>query len=148
MTKKPKRAQQYSAEEFDQVVNLLTNDASLRADIEAITGQTLQGKSPRELFDLFRAVDQAAAVQLAVAKFGKARRLVREVRGELAADEVAHLADNPSLDELTRRRLVELETKLDELKGRNARLEAANKTLIAGRTAAPVAPRVIKGQVS
>ena len=151
MTKKPKpkKAQQYSPEEFDQIVNLLVHDASIRADIEAITGQSLDGRSPRELFNLFRAIGGAAAVQEAVARFGRARRALRRTRIQLAEDTVEHIADHPDVTEIARRRIVELEAKLDELRGENRRLRASNQALARGRAASPVvAARVIKGEVS
>jgi len=139
-----KRPEQYTPEEFDQVVGIIRADAQVRADIEAITGQSLDGKSPRELFDLFRGIHEAAVVQEAVARYGLARRRLRAVRAELAADRAAELAEgldvNPDVNEIARKRIAELEAKLDQLKIENNRLRRSNKA-IAG------APRVIPGKV-
>ncbi len=76
--------QEYSPEEFEAVVALIRNDAGVRADIEAITGQTLDGKSPRELFDLFRTLEGATQVQSVVARYGQAKRALRQTRVDLA----------------------------------------------------------------
>lgn len=147
-SKGARRPEQYTPEEFDQVVGIIRADAQVRADIEAITGQPLEGRSPRELFNLFRAIHEAAAVQEAVARYGRARRTLRAVRAELAADRVAELeaglADNPDVNELAARRIHELEAKLDKAKAENRRLKQSNKAIAAG---APVAPRVIPGKV-
>lgn len=137
MNRRRKSAQEYSAEDFDAVVALIRGDSSLRADIEAITGQQLQGRSPRELFDLFRAIDGATDIQLTVARYGQARRLVRETRVELAGDLAEHIADHPDVHELARRRLKELEMRADELKAERDRLKDTNRALMSG--AAPVA---------
>lgn len=153
---KPKKAQAYTPEEFDQIVNLLTTDASIRADIEAITGQSLDGRSPRELFNLFRAISGAATVQEAVARFGRARRQLRQVRAELASDMVEHIADHPDVPTLARQRIVELETRLDEMKARMRALEQQTRRLAAGAQGAVPqasaraarAARVIRGEVS
>ena len=146
MTKKSRdrRPEQSSDEEFQAVVSIIQNDPQVRADIEAITGQPLEGKSPRELFNLFRAIHEAAVVQEAVARYGLARRRLRAVRAELAADRAAELAEgldvNPDVNEIARKRIAELEAKLDQLKIENDRLRRSNKA-IAG------APRVIPGKV-
>lgn len=79
-----KKAQEYSPEEFDAVVALIRRDEQLRADIEAITGQKLAGKTPRQLFDLFRTLEGAAQVQTVVVRYGQARRAVRQTRIDLA----------------------------------------------------------------
>lgn len=136
---KRRDAHQYSAEEFDRVVALINKDPGLRSDIEAITGQSLKGKNPRELFDLFRAVHDATEVQLTVAAYGRARQQVRETRAMLAE---AALEERDSADPAVRR-IRDLETKVDELKDANARLRDTNKVLMGGR---PVS--VIKGEVS
>lgn len=151
MTKKSRdrRPAQYSDEEFQAIVSIIQNDPQVRADIEAITGQSLDGKSPRELFTLFRAIGGAAAVQEAVARFGRARRALRRTRIELAEDAVEHIADHPDVTQIARQRIVELEAKLDELRGENRRLRASNQALARARAASPaVAARVIKGEVS
>lgn len=83
-----RKPQEYSSEEFDAVVALIQGDESLRDDIEAITGQKLDGKTPRELFDLFRTLDEAAKVQATVVRFGQARRAVRQTRIDLAEPEM------------------------------------------------------------
>lgn len=143
MTKK-KNAQQYSSEEFDAVVALIKRDADLRRDIEAITGQKLDGKTPRELFDLFRAIQGATEVQAVVVRYGQARQAVRQVRAELdgtaTAEKVLGTAQS---------RINELEARNDGLKEENARLKAANAALNAGRGATPLptAGRVVQGNV-
>lgn len=81
---KARKPQDYSPEEFDAVVALIRRDADLRADIEAITGQTLGGKTPRELFDLFRTLDGATQVQSVVVRYGQAKRALRQTRADLA----------------------------------------------------------------
>jgi hypothetical protein len=85
---KPRKAQEYSPEEFDAVVALIRRDEELRADIEAITGQKLDGKTPRQLFDLFRMLEGAAQVQTVVVRYGQARRAVRQTRIDLADPEM------------------------------------------------------------
>lgn len=84
---KRRNPQEYSAKEFDQVVKLIERDADLRADIEAITGQKLTGKSPREQFDLYRTLDAAAELAGVVVRYGQARRAVRRTRIDLADPE-------------------------------------------------------------
>lgn len=131
--------QEYSQEEFAAVVALIRSDRGLQADIEAITGQKLDGKSPRELFDLFRAIETAAHVQTSVVAYGRARQMVRDTRSMLAERE---LEDRDPSDPAVRR-IRDLETKVDELKAVNGRLKETNKALMGGK---PVS--VIKGQVS
>lgn len=140
MTKKPRKAQDYSAEEFDQTVAILQNDASLRADIEAITGQKLDGKTPRELFDLFRSINQATEIQMAVVGYGRARQMVARVRGEMEALPPAGMPME------TAEYVAELQRRLDETKRENVALRAANATLNTqrGATPLPTAGRVIK----
>lgn len=115
-----RNAQDYSAEEFDAVVHMIQNDADLRADIEAITGQQLDDKTPRELFDLFRTIEKTTAVQATVVNYGRARQAVRDTRAMLEAD-----ADANEALKLARDRIVELEKKNDELKRKNYALNAA-----------------------
>jgi hypothetical protein len=130
---KKRSPQQYSPEEFDAVVALIQGDAGLRADIEAITGQKLHGKSPRELFDLFRAIDRAADLQVTVARYGRARQLVRETRAELEGTAAAEQALG------TAQSLIhDLETRNGALNEENRRLRAANSALNAGRGATPL----------
>lgn len=145
MSKKRRGAAEYSPEEFDAVVALIQSDAGLRADIEAITGQTLDGKTPRELFEAFRAIDAAADIQISVARYGKARQLVRETRAELAAAAVEDLSNNPDIHQLARTRIGQLETTVDEQRALIERLRTTNKGLMSG--AAPV-PGLTQGQVS
>jgi len=88
-------------------------------------------------------------VQEAVARFGRARRQLRRTCIELAEDAVEHIADHPDVTQIARRRIAELEAKLDELRGENRRLRASNQALVRGRAASPVvAAHVIKGEVS
>jgi hypothetical protein len=131
--------QEYTPEEFDAVVALIRSDRGLQADIEQITGQKLAGKTARELFDLFRAIETAAHVQTAVVAYGRARLMVRDTRTMLAE---AELEDREPTD-LAVRRIRELETTVDELKAVNGRLKETNRKLMGGK---PVS--VIKGQVS
>jgi hypothetical protein len=130
-----KKAQEYSAREFEAVVALLMNDESIRGDIEAITGQGLAGKTPRELFDLFRAIDEAAAVQTSVARFGQARQALRATR---AAVEGVETAEN--VLDAARARIVELEARNDALKAQNAALNA--------RHGATPITNVVRGEVT
>lgn len=105
-----RRSQEYSPKEFEAVVALLQRDRQVRQNIETITGQKLAGKSAREIFDLFVAVQKAAEVKVAIAAYGRssvvldeARRDVEgheHVRDELAAarEEIKNLRDaNASL---------------------------------------------------
>ncbi|WP_157099369.1 hypothetical protein [Microbispora sp. ATCC PTA-5024] len=136
--KKPRNAQGYSPEEFDTAVALIHNDATLRADIEAITGQKVTGKNPRELFDLFRAIDQAAEVQAAVVRYGRARQMVRQTRIEM---QDLPPADMP-VD--TAKYVADVQRRLDEAKAENAALKAA---LRAGNVTA-IPRHTIKGEVA
>lgn len=142
MPRKPRKPQDYTPEEFTTVVAMIRNDAGLRSDIEKITGQSLDGKTNRELFDLFRAIDQAAQVQAAVVRYGKARQAVRETR--LALQDLPP-ADMPP----TQAAYVEkLQQRVDALKAENQRLRATFAALRTGRVT-PIPPaRTIKGEVA
>ena len=141
MPRKPKPAQGYTPEEFDAVVSLIQSDAGLRSDIEQITGQKLDGKTPRQLFDLFRAIDQAAQVQAAVVRYGRARQAVRETR--LALQDLPPANMPP-----TQAAYVEqLQRRLDDAKREVERLRAANVALRTGRVT-PIPNRAIKGEVA
>lgn len=136
---KQKKPQEYTADEFDAVVAMIRNDASLRADIEAITGQALNGKTPRELFDLFQTIQKTTAIQAAVVNYGRARQAVRDTRAMLAEGALADLDPaDPAL-----RRIRDLEAKVDELKSTNSRLKDTNKALMSGKRI-----NVIKGEVA
>ena len=136
---KQKKPQEYTAEEFDAVVAMIRNDASLRADIEAITGQALNGKTPRELFDLFQTIEKTTAIQAAVVNYGRARQAVRDTRAMLAEGALAEMDPaDPAL-----RRIRDLEAKVDELKSTNSRLKDTNKALMSGKRI-----NVIKGEVA
>ena len=136
---KQKKPQEYTAEEFDAVVAMIRNDASLRADIEAITGQSLNGKTPRELFDLFQTIEKTTAIQAAVVNYGRARQAVRDTRAMLAEGALAEMDPaDPAL-----RRIRDLEAKVDELKSTNSRLRDTNKALMSGKRI-----NVIKGEVA
>lgn len=91
-----KAAQEYSADEFDSVIELLKNDPRMRRNLEAVTGKTLRGKSNREIFDLYRTVGQAAEVAATFAAFGRARVILdevrREVEGQAAVNDALDLA--------------------------------------------------------
>ncbi|NJP24413.1 hypothetical protein FLW53_09380 [Microbispora sp. SCL1-1] len=141
MTRKPKPAQGFTPEEFEAVVSMIRSDASLRADIETITGQKLDGKTPRQLFDLFRAINTAAEVQNAVVRYGRARQAVRQTRIEL---QDLPPADMPP----TQAAYVQgLQERLDVVKAENQQLRAANAALRAG-TVHPIPARTIKGEVA
>lgn len=141
MSKKQRKAQDYSAEEFDQTVAILQNDASLRADIEAITGQSLDGKTPRELFDLFRSINQATEIQMAVVGYGRARQMVARVRAEMDAIPPAGMPLE------TAEYVAELQRRMDATKQENVELRAANAALNAHRGATPIAAgRVLQGK--
>ncbi|PZG49874.1 hypothetical protein C1I98_11200 [Spongiactinospora gelatinilytica] len=116
---KNRRSYDYSPEEFDRAVTMIQSDADLRADIEAITGQSLDGKSPRELFDTFRSIQRAAEVQAAVVNYGRARQAVRDTRAMLEADASAEEALG-----LARAEIERLEKSNEELKRKNQALSA------------------------
>ncbi|TQS30014.1 hypothetical protein [Microbispora sp. KK1-11] len=141
MTRKPKPAQGYSPEEFDTVVTMIQRDSALRADIETITGQKLDGRTPRELFDLFRAIDQAADVQAAVVRYGRARQAVRQTRIELQDLPPADMPPSQAAY------VQGLQERLDAEKAANQQLRAANAALRAG-TVHPIPARTIKGEVA
>lgn len=128
----PKKAQGYTPGEFDAVVDLLTSDKSVREDIEAITGQKLDGKSPRELFDAFRAVQGATDIYATVIRYGQARQALRTTRAAVEGTSTAEDALGAA-----RARIVELEARNDDLKAKNAALNA-------GRGATPL----IRGEVA
>lgn len=136
-----KKAQDYSAEEFNAVVALIQADAGLRADIEAITGQKLDGKNPRDLFNLFRAINTAADVQASVVRYGRARQAVRQTRVEL---ENLPPADMPTS---TAAYVERLQTRLDEAKREVRELKAAAAALHGGKVT-PIARPVVKGEVA
>lgn len=115
-----RNAQEYNAEEFDAVVQMIQSDAGLRADIEAITGQTLDGKTPRELFDAFRTIEKSNEVLATVVNHGRARQAVRDTRALLEAD-----ADADEALKLARAEIERLETSNEALKRKNAALNAA-----------------------
>lgn len=135
---KQKKPQEYSADEFDAVVALIQGDPDLRADIEAITGQSLKGKNPRDLFDLFRAVQGATQVQAVVVQYGQARRALRRTRVELAHPEEL---PQPIADYVS-----DLQAKVDEEKRRRLQAEAALKQATRpGLAAVPSAPQKAVG---
>jgi hypothetical protein len=144
MSKKPRRAQEYSAAEFDQTVALIQGDASLREDIEAITGQKLEGKTSRELFDLFRSIEQATQIQVTVARFGQARQAVRATRAALEGTSTAEQVLGTA-----QARINELESRNEALKAENVKLKGANAALNASRGATPLptAGRVVQAKV-
>ncbi|WP_152990179.1 hypothetical protein [Sphaerimonospora mesophila] len=135
-----RRAQEYSQEEFDAAVALIQTDPALRADIEAIVGQSLDGRSPRELFDAFRAIEHATRLQLTVAEFGRARQLIRQTRNTLEE------LPPPDMPPSTAAYVEDLQTRFDQAKARVRELEAANAALRAGRVT-PIS-RVVKGEVA
>lgn len=138
-----RNAQEYSPEEFDDVVAMIQGDASLRADIEVITGQKLDGKTPRDIFNLFLTIQRTTEVQAAVVRYGQARQAVRQTRAMLAE---GALDDRDPTDPAIRR-IRELEARNDELKATNERLKNTNKALMEGKVA-PIGGRVIKGEVA
>lgn len=125
--------QEYSPNEFDAVVAMIRSDAALRADIEAITGQKLDGKTPRELFDLFHTIQRTTEVQAVVVNYGRARQAVRETRAQLEADASAEEALKLARKEIER------------LEGANDSLKRKNQALSAGQGATPLS-RVAGGR--
>lgn len=119
MSRKPKLPQSYTAEEFDAVVAQIQGDAQLRADLEAITGQTLEGRTPREVFDTFRAVQGATDVMAVVAGYGQARQAVRRTRIEMEFD------PEVDLQPAAAQHVAELQAKLDAERREKAELKAA-----------------------
>ncbi|MEV0831479.1 MULTISPECIES: hypothetical protein [Streptosporangiaceae] len=111
--------QSYSAEEFDSVVEQIQSNPQLRADLETIIGQSLEGRPPRELFDTFRAVQGATDVMAVVARYGQARQAVRRTSIELQFDPEVDL--QPAAADYT----ADLQAKLDAEKRRNEELRAA-----------------------
>jgi hypothetical protein len=116
---KQKKPQEYTADEFDAVVAHIQGDPELRMDIEAITGQSLAGKSPRELFDVFRAIQGVTEVQAVVFRYGQARRALRQTRVDLA--------EPINLPPSTAQYVADLQAKVDEEKRRRLQAEAALK---------------------
>ena len=114
MARKP---QEYSDDEFQAVVNMIRNDPEERADIEAITGQTIDGKTPRELFDLFRALEGATQVQQVVVRYGQARRALRRTRMQVA--------DPVNVPEAVAAYVEKLQREVDEQKAKRKAAEAA-----------------------
>lgn len=119
MTKR-RTSQGYSPDEFDAAVAMIRNDQGLQQDIEKITGQSLEGKSPRELFELFRAIQAAAEVQATVVNYGRARQAVRRTRIEMDLDPA-------NLPPETAQYVAELQAKVDDEKAQRLKAEAALK---------------------
>lgn len=118
---KRRNPQDYSPEEFDQVVAMIRRDQELREDIEAITGQSLEGKNARELFNAFRTIAKVTEVQAVVVNYGRARQAIRDTRATLEAD-----ADTGEALRLARNRILELEKRNEELKRKNYALSAGH----------------------
>lgn len=78
-----RKAQEYSAAEFEAVVALLRNDERARRDIEAITGHKLTGKTAREIFDLYLTVQEATEVKVTFARYARAGVVLNEARRDL-----------------------------------------------------------------
>ncbi len=136
---KKRHPQDWSPEEFDSVVKMIQGDPDLREDIEAITGQQLAGKSNRQLFDLFRTIDEAASVSATVARYGQARQALRQTR--------AQLSQPVEIEPSAAAHITNLETRLEEQKALIERLKASNEALRSGKVT-PIAGRVIKGEVA
>ncbi|MCC5574542.1 hypothetical protein IMZ11_02665 [Microtetraspora sp. AC03309] len=137
---KKRKAQEYSAEEFDQTVALIRSNASVRLDIEAITGEKLDGKTPRELFDLFRSIEQATQIQVTVARYGQARRLLAQTRVDMESLPPAHMPVE------TAKFVEDLQRRLDVAKRENTELRTANAALRDRGNVTPIAGRVIQGK--
>lgn len=70
-----KKSQQYTAEEFDAIARMVTDDRAVRALVEATTGQSVDGKTPRQVFDLYRQTKlQAALTEDLLESLTRARR--------------------------------------------------------------------------
>ena|GEM_PF-7077096 len=139
---KSRLPQQYSPEEFDAAVKLIQSNTDLRADIEAITGQKIADLTPRQIFDWYRAIERATDIQLAVAKYGRARQVVRETRAALEGTANAERGL-----EVARARIAELERRCAELKAQRDQLKAANVALAGGKVT-PLTRPVIRGEVA
>ncbi|TMR91278.1 hypothetical protein [Nonomuraea basaltis] len=129
-------------EEFDLVVAMIQQDQELRDDIEAVTGQSLEGKTPREMFNLYRAIGTAVDVQNAVTRYGQARQRLRQTRADLdgtaSAEQVVGVA---------RARITEAENRADELKAERDKYRAAYESLTSGNVTQLAKP-VLQGQVA
>lgn len=139
---KKRNAQEYSKDEFDAVVALIQGDPDLRADIEAITKQPLDGKTPRELFDTFRAIKQATDLQAVVVRYGQARQAVRRTRAQVEFDVTAD-----ETKQLTAATIAELQERMDTIKQENAVLKQALRSERKAKVT-PIAGRVVRGEVS
>lgn len=113
--------QDYTAGEFDQVVAQIQGNPQLRADLEAIVGYSLEDRSPRELFDAFRAMEGATDVMAAVVRYGQGVQAVRRTRVELQFDPEVDLAPAAA------QHVAELQAKLDAERAEKAALKAALK---------------------
>ncbi|MFI6883406.1 hypothetical protein [Streptosporangium canum] len=108
--------QEYSPEEFDSVVAMIRSDKGLQEDIERITGQSLEGKNARELFDLFRTIQVVTDVQATVVNYGRARQAVRQTRIDMDLDPA-------NLPPDTARYVAELQAKVDDERAQRLRAE-------------------------
>ncbi|MER5420375.1 hypothetical protein [Streptosporangium roseum] len=108
--------QEYSPEEFDSVVAMIRSDKGLQEDIERITGQSLEGKTPRELFDVFRTIQVVTDVQATVVNYGRARQAVRQTRIDMDLDP-ANLPPDAA------RYVAELQAKVDDERAQRLRAE-------------------------
>ncbi len=111
--------QDYTAGEFDAVVAQIQGDPRLRADLEKIAGDPLEGKAPRELFDAFRAMEGATDVMAAVVRYGQGVQAVRRTRVELEFDPEVDLRPAAA------QHVAELQAKLDAERREKEQLKAA-----------------------
>ena len=108
--------QEYSPEEFDSVVAMIRGDKGLQEDIERITGQSLEGKNAREMFDLFRTIQVVTDVQATVVNYGRARQAVRQTRIDMDLDPA-------NLPPDTARYVADLQAKVDDERAQRLRAE-------------------------
>lgn len=117
-----KKAQEYSPDEFDAVVNTVQNDRAMREAIERITGQKIAGKTAREIFDLVQTVQRTTEVQAAVATYGRAKIALLDTARELDGVEGV-LGEVRAKNE----EIADLQRELRELRGEKRALESRHQ---------------------
>lgn len=116
-----------SDDEFQAIVNLVRRNPQVQADIERITGLSVDpGASPRTIFNNYRALEQATAVIKTVAAHGKAVNEVRTVAMEMDAQ-----ANVLSENEALRARCRQLEEQSKDLEKRNTALTREYEKVVA-----------------
>lgn len=77
---KRRNPQDYSQEEFEVVVNMLTDNPQMRANVEAITGHKFAGKTPRQIFDLWRACQKVNEINTTFVNYGRIAVALEDTR--------------------------------------------------------------------